>query len=322
MHPSSRRETVHRPKLAVVGGLIHLLGLMIMLPCQAATFILPPLDQDLIGSLRTIRAQEEDTLSDIARAYGIGFQEIRLANPGVDSWLPGEGTEVLIPSRYVLPNAPRDGIVLNLAEMRLYYYPQHNAGEPPQVITYPVSIGRRDWSTPLGTTQVAKKVADPSWYPPESVRAEHEAEGDPLPESVPPGPNNPLGKYSLRLGISGYLIHGTNKPYGIGMRVTHGCVRLYPEDIELLFQQVPVGTPVHIVNQAYKIGWLAGLLFLEIHPVFTSDENAQQEVELQPVLDALATEAAQHRRYLVDWDKVEQMVKRPTGIPAVIARER
>lgn len=286
----------------------------------AATFVLPPGEESVVGRLETITTRQEDTFSDIARHYNLGYKELRLANPGIDPWLPGEGAQVLLPSRYVLPKAPRTGIVLNLAEMRIYYYPRPQTGEPDKVITYPVSIGRQDWKTPLGVTRIARKVADPTWYPPASVHAEHAADGDPLPKSVPPGPDNPLGRYALRLALPGYLIHGTNKPYGIGMRVTHGCVRLYPEDIEQLFQDVPKDTPVHIVDQPHKLGWHADMLYLEVHQALNRPPNTTF-TDPQPVMDALLWATRLRPEHRVDWKKVEEMVRDASGVPAVVAAE-
>jgi lipoprotein-anchoring transpeptidase ErfK/SrfK len=173
-----------------------------------------------------------------------------------------EGTRVILPTQHILPDTPREGLVLNLPEMRLYYYPKPSTGKPRTVVTFPVSIGRMDWATPLGLTRVTAKVINPVWYPPASIRAEHEQEGQALPPEVAAGPDNPLGQYALQLGRPGYLIHGTDRPYGIGMRATHGCIRLYPEDIQRLFEEVPVGTPVRIVNQPYKAGWYRGVLYL------------------------------------------------------------
>jgi len=232
----------------------------------ADTFTLPPTDVDLVGSLKTTRVQKDESLLDIARNYDIGQNEIRLANPGMSRWTPPEEGEVLIPKRFILPDAPRSGIVLNIPEMRLYYYPGKEKGKPPVVVTHPVSIGRMDWSTPIGTTHVVAKVRDPQWRPPESIKKEHAEKGEELPDVVPAGPENPLGKYAMRLGIPGYLIHSTNKPFGIGMRVTHGCVRMYPEDMERLFPEIKLGTPVTLINQPIKVGWFAGDLYIEVHP--------------------------------------------------------
>ncbi|MGR9037944.1 MAG: L,D-transpeptidase, partial [Gammaproteobacteria bacterium] len=172
------------------------------------------------------------------------------------------------------------GIVLNIAEYRLYYYPPVQKGMTPLVISYAHGIGRMDWKTPLGKTRIMGKVKDPAWRPPESIRREHAANGDPLPPVVPPGPHNPLGAYMLRLAIpGGYLIHGTDidKIYGIGMQITHGCIRLYPEDIEALYQSAPVGTAVYIVNQSIKAGWLDNTLFIEAHPDLEGETRTQEQ---------------------------------------------
>ena len=178
----------------------------------------------VVGTTQVITAKYEDTFVKLARQYNLGFEEMKQANPDVDPWLPGEGTQIVLPTQFVLPSAPRQGVVINLPEMRLYYYPENDPG---RVITHPVSIGRMEWQTPLGRAQIVAKAEKPAWYPPESIRAEHAADGRPLPRVVPPGPDNPLGDYAMRLSIPGYLIHGTNKPSGLGMRVTHGCIRMF-----------------------------------------------------------------------------------------------
>ncbi|MBT8100085.1 MAG: L,D-transpeptidase family protein, partial [Gammaproteobacteria bacterium] len=171
---------------------------------NAEIYELPPEGFDVIGSVSTITVRHEDTLIDIARRHGLGYEDIVRANPGVSIWVPGEGTEVVLPTQYVLPPGPREGVVLNLAEYRMYYYPKAKAGEPAYVMTYPISIGRMDWETPLGSTKVIAKARNPTWYPPQSVLDEHEADGDPLPRIVPPGPENPPGAFAMRLGLPGY----------------------------------------------------------------------------------------------------------------------
>ena len=250
---------------------------------SAATYDLPADGSDIVGEISITTATFDDTLVDIARRHGVGYQDIVRANPGVNVWVPGEGTDVILPTQFVLPPGPREGIVLNLPEYRLYYFPQPAAGETAQVITYPISIGRQDWETPLGVTRIIAKAVNPSWYPPQSVREEHAAEGRPLASVVPPGPDNPLGKHAMRLGLPGYLIHGTNRPAGVGMRVTHGCLRMFPEDIEVLFDLVSIDTRVRIINEPVKIGWQGGELVMEVHPLLetgpleTYDEPARDD---------------------------------------------
>jgi L,D-transpeptidase ErfK/SrfK len=284
----------------------------------AETFVLPPPDQDVVGEVRITRARQADTLLDIARAFNLGYEEIVRANPDVDRWLPGQGTDVVLPNLLILPDAPRDGIVLNVPEMRLYYYPEPAQGETPVVITHPVSVGRMDWKTPLGKTRVIQKQADPPWYPPASIKAEHAANGDILPDVVPGGPGNPLGRFALRLGIPGYLIHGTNKEYGIGMQVTHGCVRLYPEDIERLYALVPVGTPVYIINQPVKIGRHFDGLYVEAHPAMSELADTDADQPAMSLLNIAAT-AEQLRAEIIP-SAVQLALQQSDGIPLRISR--
>ncbi len=317
------------------GGWV-LVVLLVVASARAEIYELPPEGYDVIGALSSVTARYEDTLVDIARRHGLGYQDIVRANPGVNVWLPGEGTEIVLPTRFVLPPGPRKGLVLNLAEYRMYYYPDAKDGEPAYVYTYPMSIGRMDWETPLGKTRITAMAKNPAWYPPQSVREEHAADGDPLPRVVPPGPNNPLGTRALRLGIPGYLIHGTNKPAGVGMRVSHGCVRMFPEDIEFLFRHVRVDTPVRIINAPVKIGWDGDRLVAEVHPLLETPqplvEEALEHVEemdadievpevatpskdpLTQVTEQFITATAERAGQL-DWDLVERLVERSDGIP-------
>jgi L,D-transpeptidase ErfK/SrfK len=320
-----------------------LLGILIAVSARAEIYELPPDGYDVVGALATITAREEDTLVDIARRHGLGYHDIVRANRGVNVWVPGEGTEVVLPTRFILPPGPRQGIVLNLPEYRLYYYPEPADGEPAYVMTYPISIGRMDWDTPLGATSVISKVRNPSWYTPQSVRDEHAADGRPLPRIVPPGPQNPLGKYAMRLGLPGYLIHGTNRPTGVGMRVTHGCIRMFPEDIEFLFPNVDVNTPVRIINEPVKLGWFGNELVMEVHPVLESSEpevvaelvaadvdvdtgdEESVEPDVQPK-DPLTYVTEQFiavtdlRAGQLDWKEVEVLIGRSDGVPAAAGR--
>jgi L,D-transpeptidase ErfK/SrfK len=317
-------------RLQLISG--HLLPCALLLwpftPAHAQTFLLPPADVDVVGRVEYTLAGRDDTLLDIARRYDIGQNEILLANPGVDRWLPADNSKVRLPNRYIIPAAERTGVILNLPEMRLYYFPKPGKGEPPQMITHPISVGRMDWNTPLGNTRIASKQRDPTWTPPESIKKEALADGKVLPDVIPAGPDNPLGRYAMRLGIPGYLIHSTNKPYGVGMRVTHGCIRMYPEDIEGLFADIPVGTPVHIVNQPIKLGWMAGGLFVELHPPLDED-LPEYENYLQRVLDAVADMIATHpewsaqnndRRLSLNGAALREAVEEKSGIPVLITR--
>lgn len=326
---------------------LTLLSLCFIAPAAPAAEYWLPAQSEVIGETRVIAARYEDTFVSLARAHNVGFEALRTANPQVDPWLPGEGTEIVIPTGFVLPRAQHRGIVVNIAELRLYYFPA-SPGNPPEgvdasavrVITHPISIGRFDWATPLGATTIVRKVENPAWYPPESIREEHAARNEPLPRVVPPGPDNPLGKHALRLGLAGsYLIHGTNKPSGVGMRVTHGCIRMFPEDIEALFNTVPVGTPVRIVNQPHKLGWgPGGELYLESHPALLETTVEQEEPTRQAVLqetvlladaepqESLLTaltrvyvSATEERRAEVQWDLAEEVMQAARGVPQLIS---
>jgi len=269
-----------------------------------------------VGIVQIATASHEDTLSDLARRYDLGYEEIVAANPGVDPWLPGEGTRVVLPTQFVLPDAPREGLVLNLASMRLFYYPGPAADGTTRVITHPIGIGREGWQTPEGTSRITEKIVQPTWTVPASVLREHEEKGDPLPPVVPPGPDNPLGDFAMRLSLPSYLIHGTNQPWGVGIRVSHGCVRLYPEDIARLFPDVPEGTRVTIVNQPYVAGWRNGQLFLDAHRPLTEDAKRWGK-SLKPMEQALAAKTA--GTDAVNWDKARRVAYEARGIPIPVS---
>jgi L,D-transpeptidase ErfK/SrfK len=294
------------------------LALLLCAPVGATQYELLDNAPPVYGADQYVKANYEDTLLDIARRYSVGYEEIRRANPTLDLWIPGAGVDVLVPGRRILPQGPREGVVVNLPEHRLYYYPKAKRHEKPVVITYPVSVGKMDWRTPLGQTQVVSKQALPSWRPPPSVRQEHAERGDPLPNVVPPGPDNPLGEYAMRLGIhpGDYLIHGTNNPQAVGMAVTHGCIRMYPEDIEALFKMVPVGTKVWLVNEPVKVAFVNGELLLEAHPQIDAEGQPMEPDlnTLSPQLDhALgATTAA------INWDLARDALQAAQGMPTLV----
>ena len=243
------------------------------IPLASHEFSFNPAHEDVVGTLQIITASKDDTLSDIARRFNLGYEEIISANPNVDPWLPGVGTKIVIPTQFVLPDVPRQGIVINLAAMRLFYFPKAKPGEPQKVITHPVGIGRVEWKTPEGTTRIASKKENPAWIPPLSIRKEHAEKGDPLPAVVPPGPDNPMGTHVLKLDWPSYAIHGTDKPPSIGLRGSHGCLRMYPEDIVSIYNDVPVGTPVRVVNQPRLLGWRERMLYLQTYPVLEDDKR-------------------------------------------------
>ncbi|MBI1733264.1 MAG: L,D-transpeptidase family protein [Gammaproteobacteria bacterium] len=272
----------------------------------------------VIGQIETGYSLGIDRPVDVARRRGLGHSEIKLVNPSLDVWLPGNSEEFVLPMEFVLPNAPHIGIVLNVPEMRLYYFRANKATGGMDVMTFPIGIGREGWDTPYSTTRVATKVKDPVWYPPESIRAEHAAEGDPLPKRVGPGPDNPMGAYALRLALPMYAIHGTNKPWGVGMRVSHGCIRLYNEHIEELFQAVQVGMPVNIVNQPYKVGLRGDRIFLEAHPSLEEDQESF-EGNLTSVVRAVVA-MTREGGYEADWDLARQIIQQSRGIPVQIGR--
>ena len=275
---------------------------------------LPDGDQSVIGKTSIHSARYEDTLLDIARRFGMGLEEMKLANPGVDLWIPGQGTPVQLPVHFVLPNAPRRGLVVNVPEMRIYHY--SNDGK--SVRTFPISIGRVGWETPLGETTVTRKKASPNWYPPKSIREEHAARGDILPKVVRAGPDNPLGSHAVYLGLPAYLIHGTNRPFSIGMRVSHGCIRLYPEDISELYALAEKGMPVNLVHQRVKMGWRGDRLYMEVHPEAKVDE-AEAKPDLSEAVEALHRLLPKGMAYLeVDWDLVRRTLILANGTPVSI----
>ena len=259
-------------------------------PIAANHFVLESTEQSVVGVPQVVFTRRSDTLSDLARAYGLGYDELIEANPDVDPWLPGDKTPVLLPTQFVLPNVPRVGVVLNIASKRLFYYPSVPEGAATIVKTYPIGIGRVGWETPLGVTKVSAKAKNPHWFVPASVRREHAELGDPLPSVVLPGPDNPLGSRVLKLEMPGYLIHGTNKPYGVGMRVSHGCIRLYPENIELLYELVEIGEAVAIINEPYLVGRHNGDWYFESHAPL-EDDVVSPEDRLEKLLESFDEDA-------------------------------
>jgi L,D-transpeptidase ErfK/SrfK len=314
-------KTFNLIRVAVPAAYMLLLTCAGLPSANATTYTLAKPDDTVVGEDQTVKTVYEDTLYDLARKFSLGSEEIIRVNPGVDPWLPGADKDLVVPGRHILPPGPHEGIVVNLPEHRLYYYPKPKRGAPIEVITYPVSIGKMDWRTPLGLTRVIQKEKNPTWYPPESVRKEHAEAGDPLPPKVGPGPDNPLGAYAMRLaaGNGTYLIHGTNNPIAVGLAVTHGCVRMYPSDVEALFPLIPVGTPVRLINVPVKVAWVDGELFLEAHPPVDA-----QGQSFEPDIDQfseLLKSAVGNNTVAIHWDYAREVLQKADGVIATVGLE-
>jgi L,D-transpeptidase ErfK/SrfK len=290
---------------------------------QIAThrFQIDPVNDDAVGLMQSTIASKEDTLPDIARRFDIGYEEIVRANPGVDPWVPGEGREIVLPTRFILPNAPREGIVINIPAMRLFYFPPHKKDEPAEVITYPIGIGRVGWQTPEGQTKIVKRTLDPVWTVPVSIRKEHAENGDELPPVVGPGPDNPLGKHSFTLQWPSYLVHGTNKPYGVGMRSSHGCIRLYPEDIEQLFDTVPLGTKLRVVNQPVLFGRAGEEVLVQPYGALEDDKrdwSGSARKLMEKSMPEATRKMIKEQKLSIDWERVHALLEAPRGVPVSI----
>src|ERR1700721_1350067 len=276
---------------------------------------------DIVGYVQKTTVGKDDTLPDIARRFDVGYEEILTANPGVDPWLPGVGREVVVPTQFILPAAPHEGVVVNVAAMRIFYYPPHKKGQPETVYTHPIGIGKVGWKTPEGTTKIVSRQKDPVWVVPKSVREEHQEDGEQLPAKVPAGPDNPLGAYEFRLGWPSYLIHGTNKPYGVGMRSSHGCMRLYPEDIAVFFDLIPIGTKVTVVNQPYLFGWRDGTLYLQAYAVMEDDSrnwSKDRKRLLAKLLHPKERGKIAQRDDEIDWQRVGDLAHTPRAVPVPV----
>lgn len=276
---------------------------------SALTFAINP-NSDIVGSVQTATVLDGETFDDIGTKFDVGIYELIEANPGVDPWQPEPGTALVIPTQYILPSGKRTGIVINLAELRLYYF--HKDGR--LVTTHPIGIGKKDWETPLGTGTIVQKTKDPYWRPPKSIRAWFDEHNKYLPEVVPPGPENPLGKYAMRLSIPGYLIHGTNMPGGIGIRSSSGCIRMHPEDIESLFYKVSIGDPVRIVNKPYKVGRYNGNLYIEAHEPLSGEyyhTQSDEEILAQALEEVLPPNA-------ISLQAAKQASEQSHGYPALL----
>lgn len=281
----------------------------------ALTFTLPEKGNSVIGHVQKITTEPGDDFDSIARRYDVGYCGLVEANPNVDPANVPPGITITVPTRFILPNVPREGVVVNLAELRLYYFPKNQN----EVWTYPIGIGRQGWLTPICTTSIFSKKEKPTWVVPKSIQIDRAAQGVELPDRVLPGPDNPLGNYALRLGLQTYLIHGTNEPKGVGRRSSAGCVRMYPEDIESLFKSVEKGIPVRIINDAYKVGWSDRKLYLEAH-LPLQEQQAGFDNDLTEVVQMILTTAHRNKE-IIDWNKVERICDMQSGIPRSVSLE-
>ena len=292
-------------------------------PAQALEFDLPTNGDTVVGSPSVVIPTPENSLYDLARYYDTGILDIKLANPGVHPWVPGKNQRIIIPTQYILPKGPWQGVVVNVAQRRLFYFPPAREGEPRKVITFPVGVAKEGWSTPLGSTRVTSKLRDPGWSVPRSIKAEKEAEnGLPFPDYVPPGPDNPMGMLAIGTGFPSIFIHATNKPWGVGMRQSHGCIQLYPENAKLLFDTLPKNTPVRIVHEPVVVGRLNGEVVMAAYPAL--DEYRQQEPSLDQLKDTIraltpagkpAPKAAAVNLDRLDWLRAQSVLDSHSSLP-------
>ncbi len=270
------------------------------------------IEGDLAGKLQVLTASYDDTFAAIGSRRSLGYLELVKANPGVDPWLPGKGSLITLPRKYVLPDSSREGIVINLAEYRLYYF--RDGG----VQVFPVGVGTEDNPSPITDAKVVMGLESPAWYPPASIRAEYKASGDFLPRMIPPGPENPLGSHALLLSEDGYLIHGTNKGFGVGTQVSHGCFRMYNDDISRFVYEVEKGTPVQIIRQPVKIGMHNGQVWLEVHRSGEGYPESERDRLWKQVSEQLAAFSDQVEGLEIQRAAVELTVEQADGIPRMI----
>lgn len=303
-----------------LAGLCAALALGLVPAGRAAVFPLPQ-SGALIGHDTVVQSKASDTLLGIARKYSVGYWEIQAANAHVSVWLPGQGTQVVIPGRFIVPPVPHRGIVINLPAHRLFYFPRVGRHERPIVITYPVGTGVKGFVTPVGLTRVIRKVPHPVWIPTRHILEAHAKEGDPIPRIYPAGPNNPMGQWALQTALSHgeIYIHGTNNPIAIGMSVSHGCIRLYPEDIAALFPIVPVGTPVDVVDEPILATLQDGKLYLAVHPP-TDSNNVPAKPDYAKISQVI-DRAIGHAVVAIDWERVRRMAVKADGMPELIGVE-
>lgn len=286
----------------------------------ASTFPLPDDGSTIVGEIRVVTPTPDNTLLDIARHFDVGYDEITNANPGMSVWTPGQGAQVVVPTRYILPPKPWKGIIVNISQRRMYYFPPVKKGQRAEVVTYPIGIAREGWSTPLGETKLVAKYKDPAWFVPKSIREEHRQEsGEELPEYFPPGPDNPMGMLALKTGFPSIFIHATNRPWGIGLRVSHGCLHLYPEDAAEIYPNIPVGTPIRFIDEPFVVGleknrwYVASYLPVTEYPVLLSNYTRLMAA-LMPALNQTQN-LRPSERVDFDWDRLRWLAENWVSLP-------
>ncbi len=285
-----------------------LFGMMFALALAATPLAAKAEDNAVVGAVINYTVKKHESLYDIARKFDIGIGELRASNPGVNPWTPKPGTELKVGTMHLVPKRVKEGIVVNLSALRLYYY------NGDKVMTFPIAAGREGWETPTAVTQIMAKRKNPIWTPTANIRAENPD----LPDTIPAGPDNPLGQYAMNLGVGSIMIHGTTSPASIGRRASHGCIRMYPEDIESLYQAVPKGTQVVIDKYPFQLGWHGKTIYLEVAPKISTVAELKKPA---PRLDAKVyreIEAQIDKGALVDWSAVEEAFHRADGIPVAI----
>lgn len=296
----------------VVKAMLWIGAMLCTQSSHALTFPMPA-NGNIVGNVQYTTVQRSDSLSTVGRRFDIGGYEMKEANPGLSYKNPKPGTRLVIPSRFVLPSGPKKGLVINLAELRIYYY--HPDGK--YVSTFPVGVGQEGWDTPLGETTVVRKRANPTWVVPKSILENHQRLGQPIAPTMPPGPKNPLGTHALSLGFKNIVIHGTPYPMGVGVRSSHGCIRMLPEDIRQVFNLVPVGTPVRIVHEPNKVGYQGGQVFVESH-VPMSEGMYGGNHSIESIVKKMVDNTG--HRMTINWGQAQRARNRASGYPAVIGR--
>lgn len=296
---------------------VHLLGIH---PAWSSSYLLPHNGDNVVGNIQYKSVKNNETLLDIARQYNVGYNEIVAANPGVNPWMPNTENRIKIPSQFILPPKPWRGVIINLPEMRLYYFPPTTLFHDRRVITMPLSIGKINWSTPTGSFYVKEKIKHPSWTVPNSIVQENGLERYGNRRIIPPlDDDNPLGEYAILLNETGYLIHGTNKPFSIGRRVSHGCLRLYPEDVSVLFDYVDRKMPVRIINQPYKVGKRNNIIYVETHNLLEEDVN-RHGINITPIVRDIVRQIPGLVVPDKSWQQLDNIVSEASGLPTPLLK--